>query len=305
MVTSLKKVRTLVAKDKAVSSADARERARQVASKQAKTNTKGGSGWIKATVALLVVAIVAIIAIVMVNSKSKEIDEAGPVPASANQYGGITLAKDGIIKDSSDVDQRDFNSLYDASASATPSDSPTATPLPLGLEDPKEAKKNGDPVKVIIFQDFNCPHCGEFETEYGDEIQKLVDDGKITVEFRNLTFMDGGHPGEYSARTANAAYAVANQVSVDDYLNWQRELFSKQGTLLKNQEIIDLASKYGADIKDDMDNDIWRPLVKVVTAESSKNGVHGTPSIYADGQLLETKDFSTWINKIISEKKKK
>lgn len=294
-----------MAKDRSVSSADdARERARQVASKQAKSTSKSGSGWIKATVALLVVAIVAIVAIVMVNSKSKEIAESGPVPASANQYGGIVMDKDGIVKDASSESSRDFNSLYSASASATPSGESTAAPVPLGLPDPEKARKESGPVTLTVFQDFNCIHCAQFEQEYGEEIQKLIDEGKIKLEVRNLTFLDAAHPGEYSARAANAAYSVANQVSADDYLNWQREMFTHQGNVLKNDEIIDIASKYGADIKEDMDNNTWRPLVSVVTPESSMNGVSGTPTVYADGQQYTSKDFTGWINKIISEKGK-
>lgn len=291
-----------MAKDQKTPSNNARERARQVASKQAKI--KPGSGWVKATVALLVVAIVAIVAIVMINSQTKEIAESGPVPASANQYGGIVIDKDGIVKDASDEPSRDFNALYTATASQTASEGATASAMPLGIEDPKKAKANGDPVKIVVFQDFNCVHCAEFETEYGDEIQKLVDGGKATVEYRNLTFLDSAHPGEYSARAANAAYSVANQVSADNYLNWAREMFTHQGNVLKNEEIIEIASKYGADIKEDMDNDTWRSLVKVVTPESSSNGVAGTPTVYADGQQYTTKDFNGWINGIISAKEK-
>ena len=81
-------------------------------------------------------------------------------------------------------------------------------------------------------------------------------------------------------------------------------MFTHQGNVLKNDEIIDIASKYGADIKEDMDNNTWRPLVSVVTPESSKNGVSGTPTVYADGQQYTSKDFTGWINKIISEKGK-
>ncbi len=42
-------------------------------------------------------------------------------------------------------------------------------------------------------------HCAEFEKKYGEEIQKLVEDGTITLEIRNLTFLDRTSPTAYSA----------------------------------------------------------------------------------------------------------
>ena len=83
-------------------------------------------------------------------------------------------------------------------------------------------------------------HCHEFEDQYGEELKKQVQEGNIELEIRNLTFLDQNSPTQYSARTANAAYAVANQVSADKFLDFQKELFSHQGTGdLNNQQIDD------------------------------------------------------------------
>lgn len=285
-------------------SVDARERARQVAAKQAKTRSKSNGGWIKATVALLIVAIIAIVAVVIFNTKKNEVEDAGPVPSSANQYGGIVLNKDGIVKDASDEPSRDVNSLKSATASYTPTAGATEQPMPLGIQSAEEAKKNKEPVRITIFQDYNCIHCAQFEQENGDQIQKLVDEGKVTLEVRNLTFLDGEYAGQYSARAANAAYSVANQVSTDEFLEWQKEMFSHQGEVLNNDQIIDIAKSHGADIKKDMDDNTWRSLVGVVTPESSQNGIHGTPTVFADGEQFTATDFNTWINDKISAKEK-
>lgn len=290
---------------KSTASHDARERARQVASKQAK-NTKKGSGWIKATVALLAVAIIAIVATVIINTNRNKIDDAGPIPESSNVHGGIVMDKTGVKKGSSDEPSRDINSLKSATASHTVTQGAQQTPLPNGIEPADQAKKNGEPVKLVIFQDYNCVHCAEFERQYGDSVQKLVDEGKVTLEIRNLTFLDAESPNKYSARTANAAYSVANQVDTDKFLEYQKEIFSHQGQGgLSNDEIIDIAKKHGADISEDMKNDSWRSLVNVVTQESSQNGISGTPTIFADGQQYTTTDFNAWIDEIIKAKEKK
>ena len=158
---------------------------------------------------------------------------------------------------------------------------------------------------MTIFQDYNCVHCAEFETKYGEEIQKLVEDGTITLEIRNLTFLDRSSPTAYSARNAAAAYSVANQVSTSNFLNYQREIFSHQGTGdMNNQQIADIASKYGANIGSDMNDGKWRPLVDVVNAESASNGIQGTPTVFVDGDQYTSNDFSAFLKSKIEAKKK-
>ena len=291
-------------------STDAREKARQIAAQQAKKSPSQASRrWLQLGVLAVVLVIVGIIGFVVVNgNKNNKIAESGPVPASANEYGGIVLTKDGIVKNSSTQETRDFKQLATSTSSVTPMVNGTAAAvntLPPGVQTAEEAAKNGQPVRVTIFQDYNCVHCAEFETKYGEEIQKLVEDGTITLEIRNLTFLDRSSPTAYSARTAAAAYSVANQVSTSNFLNYQREIFSHQGTGdMNNQQIADIASKYGASIGSDMNEDKWRPFVDVVNAESASNGIQGTPTVFVDGDQYTSNDFSAFLKSKIESKKK-
>ena len=291
-------------------STDAREKARQIAAQQAKKSpSKASRRWLQLGVLAVVLVIVGIIGFVVVNgNKNNKIAESGPVPASANEYGGIVLTKDGIVKNSSTQETRDFKQLATSTSSVTPMVNGTAAAvntLPPGVQTAEEAAKNGQPVRVTIFQDYNCVHCAEFETKYGEEIQKLVEDGTITLEIRNLTSLDRSSPTAYSARNAAAAYSVANQVSTSNFLNYQREIFSHQGTGdMNNQQIADIASKYGASIGSDMNEDKWRPLVDVVNAESASNGIQGTPTVFVDGDQYTSNDFSAFLKSKIEAKKK-
>lgn len=285
-----------------VSSTDARERARQLAAQQAKKTSKSSTRWIQLTVLAVILLIGAIIAVVVISGNKNRIDEAGPVPSSANQYGGIVLTADGIEKDTSTEETRDVNNLGESENKYTNAEG-SEVKMPLGVATTEEAENNGEPVRVTIFQDFDCVHCAQFETQYGDEIEELVKSGKITLEVRNLTFLDAGSPNFYSARTNNVAFAVAEQVSSEQYLEFQKEIFSYQGTGgLSNEELVDIASKYGADVQDAVSNNTWRPFVQVVTMESSLNGISGTPTIFADGELYPNTDFSSWINEKIDAK---
>lgn len=289
---------------KTSSAADAREKARQLAAQQAKKTAKSSTRWIQFTVLGVIALIVAIVAVVIINGNRNKIPEAGPVPVSANQYGGIVVTKDGIVQGSSTEVSRDSNDLGKSEATYKDINGKDVA-MPLGVALPDEANNNGEPVRLTIFQDYDCVHCAKFESTYGDEIQNLVESGKITLEVRNLTFLDASSPTFYSARTNNVAYSLASQVSPDKFLEFQKEIFSHQGTGgLSNEELIEIASKYGADVKDDVANNTWRPFISTVTLESASNGISGTPTIFADGELYNATnvDFSEWLNQKITAK---
>ncbi|RLY92164.1 disulfide bond formation protein DsbA [Kocuria tytonicola] len=279
------------------SAADARERARQIADRQSRRSSGRPLGLILGIVAL-VLAIALIIGLVVWQNSKAKIPESGPVPASANQYGGITLNKERIAQNTSDVKERDLSTLPPAP------EEPDTSKTPLGVVDKDKAATNGKPVQLVILQDFECVHCADFEKENADAIKKAVDAGKVEVEYRNLNFLDKATPDQYSSRSANAAYLVAEQVSPDQYMEFSQEMFTHQGSGgLSNQEIADIANKHGASITaDDLDENTYRPMVNVATRESVTNGVAGTPSIFVDGARYEKGKFSDTLQKAIDAK---
>ncbi|MDO4919275.1 thioredoxin domain-containing protein [Kocuria sp.] len=280
------------------SATDARERARQIADKQSRRSNGRPLGLILGIVALVLVIALIIGLVIWQNSKGK-IPDAGPVPASANQYGGITVTKDGIAQNTSDVKERDLATLPEAP------DQADTSKTPLGIVDEKKAASNGKPVQLVIFQDFECVHCADFEKENADTIKKAVDAGDVEVEYRNLNFLDRATADQYSSRAANAAYYVAEQVSSDQYMEYAQEVFSHQGTGgLSNQELAEIAGKHGATVTaDDLDENTYRPMVNVDTRESVTNGVAGTPTIYVDGKRYGEGSFSDVLKKAIDAKK--
>lgn len=280
------------------SSADARERARQIADRQARRNSGRPVGLILGIVAL-VLAIVLIIGLVMWQNSKSKIPEAGPVPASANQYGGITITKDGIPQNTSDVEERDLSTLPPAP------EEPDTTKTPPGVVDADKAATNGEPVQLVVFQDYECVHCAEFEKENEELIKKAVDAGEVEVEYRTLNFLDKATPDQYSSRSANAAYLVAEQVSADQFMDYSQEVFTHQGTGgLSNEELAEIAGKHGASVTaEDIDENTYRPMVDVATRESVTNGVAGTPTMFVDGKRYEEGAFEDMLKKAIDAKK--
>ena len=281
------------------STSEAREKARRIAQKQAKRPAGNSSRrWLQVSVFAVLLAIIVIVAIVWTQSTKGSYGDEGPVPASANQYGGIVITKDGIVKDSSEKDTRNSTQVDESSVTYTGEDG-EETVVPLGLADPEEAKKNGEPVRVTIFQDYNCVHCHEFEEQYGGELKQKVLDGEITLELRNLNFLDQP-TSQYSSRAAMAAYLVAEQVTPEQFFDFEEEVFSHEGQgSLSNKELSEIAQKHGAsDIKGQLDSNEYRPMVETTVNESTANGVRGTPTIFVDSQLLQQEDFSAFLQQL-------
>lgn len=62
---------------------------------------------------------------------------------------------------------------------------------------------------IDLFIEPQCPHCGQFVEQYGDAIGDHVNEGRLSVTIRPVTFMDFG-ANDYSARATNAIFLVAS-----------------------------------------------------------------------------------------------
>ncbi|MEX5306327.1 thioredoxin domain-containing protein [Kocuria sp. CPCC 205258] len=270
----------------------ARERARQVADQHARQD-KRSRRILQLGILALVLVIVAVIGVVVAQNRAQQIPEAGPVPASANQWGGTVLTADGIRTGESEVQERDLAEVPEAPE--TPDDSA----VPPGVE----ASGDGEPVQVVIFQDFECVHCADFEAENADALEEAVTSGDIVLEYRNLNFLDRSTPTQYSSRAAAAAYEVGNQASAEQYLAFVEEVFSHQGTGgLDDEQLVEIASAHGADIAAALEEDTWRPMVNVVSQESLANGVSGTPTVFIDGERLGNEAFQEALDAALEAK---
>jgi protein-disulfide isomerase len=265
-----------VRKSKAERTAEAREKARLIREAQVKKDKRNklliGWGIVAAVVAILVV-----VALVVTNSlkTNAPVADQGPTPANANIHGGVTLlANTDVAK--SEPATVDANSVGDA----------PKTP-PAEVVAPGAEAEAGKPVKVVLYVDFICPVCKNFETQYNDQLTSLRNDGKITVEYRPLGFLDSRSTTNYSSRAANAAACVAN-TAPEKYADYFNALYAKQpaegSAGLSDNDLKKMASDMGVNIDSCVDDKTYRPYVKFTTKEAAAIGVTGTPTVFVDGK---------------------
>jgi len=148
-----------------------------------------------------------------------------------------------------------------------------------------------DPVRVVLYEDFQCPVCKSFEEQNGAFLDDLVKKGEITFEYRMFAFLDSKSSTEYSTRSASAAMAVLDKGGVAAFKKFHDLLYANQppegGDGLPDATLIDLAKQAGvtgidADVKDQT----YAPWVRKALKAGRTDGVGGTPTVVIDGKTV-------------------
>lgn len=153
------------------------------------------------------------------------------------------------------------------------------------------------PHTVVVYEDFLCPYCGEFEKASRDDLAQLAADGKVQVEYRPFDLLGGGDPSSYSVRAASA-FSIVLATSGPEVAKKFHDLLyenqpSESGPFPDSSALADLAVEAGAkeaDVRDAIEADQGIDWVTKATAAATKAGVQGTPTVLVDGKVVT--DFS-------------
>lgn len=255
---------------------------------------KRKSLFIKLGVLVAVLAVIALIVGIVLQNNAGKVADSGAVPKGGNAAGGITLTSDKTVADTSGL-------TVDVTKAGT---QPTEA-KPDAPRDAKVAAK-GDPINMLLYVDVNCVHCADFEAQYADQISTWLAAGDVQVEYRNVAYLDGGSPTNFSSRGANALACVADQAPAS-YLPFAKALFAHhaQGEM-KNGELAQMAEDNGADVASCIDDGTFRSFVKFTDAASRVDSIAGTPSVFIQGKKWDQAaepDFVGVVNAAIAANK--
>jgi protein-disulfide isomerase len=173
--------------------------------------------------------------------------------------------------------------------SQPPDRSPAATAPPAGA-DASGVRVGTGPVVVDVYLDFMCPRCREFEDKAADTLARLVTEGRATVVYHPLAFLDSASSTDYSTRSAAASACAADAGRFVDYaaaLYAQQPAEGSAG--LSPAQLINLGAVAGVDgaafaqcVRDDR-HAAW---VDAVTERAVRRGITGTPTVLVDGKLV-------------------
>ncbi|MEV6731932.1 thioredoxin domain-containing protein [Streptomyces sp. NPDC051364] len=159
---------------------------------------------------------------------------------------------------------------------------------------------------LTVWEDFRCPACKSFETNYRDTVHDLEAKGLLKVDYHIVTLIDGNMGGSGSLKGANAAACAQDAgkfAAYHDVLfeNQPQEVDDAYG---KNAKLLELAAKV-----DGLDTPEFRKCVEDGTHNSWVNksfeAFHagkfkGTPTVLLNGKDL----FADQANPITPQKLK-
>lgn len=172
---------------------------------------------------------------------------------------------------------------------------PTETTL-ADDDDPRVGSPDAN-LTVYLFEDYQCPHCADFETQGGfDHLHSTwVEPGEVRVVFKDFPIV-----GEDSTTAAEASQCVWEN-NPDAWLDWHHHVFANQGQpdsgWADDDGLVALARDHGGvdagELQDCLDSGRYREEVQADREQGEANGVPGTPSLVVGDRVVNPRDTET------------
>ena len=144
-----------------------------------------------------------------------------------------------------------------------------------------------------LWFDFYCPHCQDFEQQYGSTVDDLLEQGDITLDLYPVALanLNAASGTDFSKRSANALYCIA-EADPDAVYPFFRALFATNptGPGQTDDELIAMAADAGATGIDSCVTDrTYFSFVEDQTKKLPENpatGGAGTPTVIVNGDFV-------------------
>lgn len=152
------------------------------------------------------------------------------------------------------------------------------------------------PVVVTLVEDFQCPACRAFESQFADAIAEVRANPKVAVDYQPIAFLDKMSTTNYSSRSANAsacvAQATAGDGNFDTWLKFHNNLYAQQpaegSAGLTDDQLNSIAQQSGApNLSKCITDDQFGGWVKQTTQQALGSGVDSTPTVKINGEKYE------------------
>ncbi|MFB6135519.1 MAG: DsbA family protein [Halobacteriaceae archaeon] len=207
--------------------------------------------------------------------------------------GCSSLSRDGQPSGEPDDGNRSGN----RSGDQVPVESVADAPVP---EDPGAHRYAtmgaGDAPRVTYFGNWKCPYCAQFSTGLLEEdVLGYVARGELRLRFRALSYGGNGDPflGPDAPRAGEAGLAVWN-VDPASYWAYHERVFANQPDESEQwattDRLVSFAEAAGVSdpgaVRTAIEEDTYDAPVRANTEAAVEAGVRGTPSLVADGEVV-------------------
>ncbi len=160
---------------------------------------------------------------------------------------------------------------------------PSAPPTTITAGQPVTYGAADAPRVVSLFSDFHCPHCAEFDEDYGPVLDSARQAGRIRLEIYPMAFIDAG-----STAAANAFGCAAEAGFAPGYY---AGLFGNPILRWSDDQLLVLPAVVGATSTPAFEACVtgrahvgW---VDSITALAGQRGITATPTVLVDGTVVD------------------
>lgn len=150
------------------------------------------------------------------------------------------------------------------------------------------------PVKIEVFEDFQCPACQSFsenvESAILSNMRTLIESDQVYYTFRHYPFIDDRTATKESDQAANASMCAGEQGKFWEmhdiiFANWNGE---NEGAFA-DRRLAAFAEEIGLEMGDwqaCFDDNRYRQEIQADFSEGVRRGVSGTPSVFINGVVV-------------------
>ena len=160
----------------------------------------------------------------------------------------------------------------------------------------KSTQPAGDVPNVVLYEDSQCPICKDYETQFGNAMLQLIDEGKITLEVRTAYFLDYKIQQTPNKKSSQRAAMAAAADAVGKYREYHKVVYENQppeGVGYTDQQLrVDFAAKAGitgddlATFQNLYDTKAYANFAKDSNDAMRLAGVEGTPTYVVNGKRI-------------------
>ena len=160
------------------------------------------------------------------------------------------------------------------------------------------------PVKVVIYEDFQCPYCRELESSTRDFLRENAAKGKVSVEYQPINLLS---QLPYSEKALNAWAAVLKHGTPEAALELHDLLYEHQPYEQDSAQVTDSqiagwvkdAGGDNAEVRAAMatkDDDFFASVQQLM----DDTGLRGTPTVFINGKELPAASVPALVDQIES-----
>jgi protein-disulfide isomerase len=159
----------------------------------------------------------------------------------------------------------------------------TSAPVTITAGQPVSWGSAGAPVTVDLYEDFHCPHCAEFEEQFGQTLTDAQAAGQITVRVFPMAFIDAGSMSAANAFACAAEGGFGEAYDAGLFANHTLDWSDSQLTQLAEQVHGSVPEAFSSCVTQRSHED-W---VDSVNDAASAAGVTGTPTMFLNGKRVD------------------